>query len=80
MWITRDTSPRWKRGALVGALLAGAAAPLAAQITEVNRSPVTDISRVTFGYLCDDTFVLRNDGSAICRPSWASARGPSTPR
>jgi hypothetical protein len=63
MWTTCCTSPRWKRGGLLAALLAGAAAPLAAQITEVNRSPVTDISRVTFGYLCDDTFVLRNDGS-----------------
>ncbi len=63
MWTTRCLSPSWKRGALLGALLAGAAAPLSAQITEVLRRPVADISRVTFGNLCDDTFVLRNDGS-----------------
>jgi hypothetical protein len=33
-----------------------------AQIADVQRSAVADISRLTFGYLCDDTFVLRNDG------------------
>lgn len=33
-----------------------------AQIADLARSAVSDMSRVTFGYLCDDTFVLRNDG------------------
>jgi hypothetical protein len=34
-----------------------------AQVTEVSRTPVADASRLTFGYLCDDRFVVRNDGS-----------------
>lgn len=44
------------------ALLALTATGAQAQIADVQRSAVADISRVTFGYLCDDTFVLRNDG------------------
>jgi hypothetical protein len=34
-----------------------------AQITELTRSPVSEVARLTFGYLCDDTFLLRNDGT-----------------
>lgn len=47
-------------------LIAGAAlssAPLRAQITEVARTPIADAAQVTFGYVCDDRFVIRNDGT-----------------
>jgi hypothetical protein len=43
--------------------LALAAAPLRAQITEVARTPIADAAQVTFGYLCDDRFIIRNDGT-----------------
>lgn len=44
------------------ALAAGLTTRADAQIADVQRSAVADISRLTFGYLCNDTFVLRNDG------------------
>lgn len=36
---------------------------LGAQITEVSRTPIADAAQITFGYLCDDRFVIRNDGT-----------------
>lgn len=36
---------------------------LDAQITEVARTPIADAAQLTFGYLCDDRFVIRNDGT-----------------
>ena len=38
-------------------------APLRAQITEVARTPIADAAQVTFGYVCDDRFMIRNDGT-----------------
>ena len=53
------------RAAWAAAMMAAAgtlaAAPVDAQITGVTRSQVADITRLTFGYLCDDDFVVRND-------------------
>ncbi|MBL0938360.1 MAG: hypothetical protein IBJ03_05680 [Gemmatimonadaceae bacterium] len=46
---------------LVGASMT-LAEPAYAQIGGFVRTNAADVSRVTFGYLCDDTFVLRNDG------------------
>lgn len=34
-----------------------------AQIADVTRSAVADISRLTFGQLCEDRFIVRNDGA-----------------
>lgn len=34
-----------------------------AQIADVTRSAVSDISRLTFGQLCEDRFIVRNDGA-----------------
>src|SRR6187399_2539936 len=31
------------------------------QITEVSRTPIASAAQLTFGYLCDDRFVIRND-------------------
>ena len=63
MMRTPRPRPRSMPFALLGALLAGTTTPVSAQITAIARSQVADISHVTFGHLCDDTFVLRNDGS-----------------
>lgn len=43
-------------------LVAGSVS-LGAQITEVSRTPIADAAQITFGYLCDDRFVIRNDGT-----------------
>jgi hypothetical protein len=47
--------------------IVGGSAPvsgrLGAQITEVARTPIADAAQLTFGYLCDDRFVVRNDGT-----------------
>ena len=51
-----------------------------AQIANVQRSAVADISRLTFGYLCDDTFVLRNDGEKPVEASLGVTKsGEQTP-
>ena len=46
----------------VGALLALAPLTAGAQISNVERTSVAAITRLSFGHLCEDTFVLRNDG------------------
>ncbi|MCU0647161.1 MAG: hypothetical protein MUF00_04160 [Gemmatimonadaceae bacterium] len=38
-------------------------APLPAQVTELSRTSLADAAQLTFGHLCDDRFVLRNDGT-----------------
>lgn len=43
--------------------VAASAGSLGAQITEVSRTPIADAAQITFGYLCDDRFVIRNDGT-----------------
>ena len=35
-------------------------ASLRAQVTEVARTPIADGAQLTFGYLCDDRFVVRH--------------------
>jgi hypothetical protein len=54
---------RSRRAAL--AALAGVAlsSPLSAQITQISRRPIADITQLTFGSLCEDKFVIRNDGA-----------------
>lgn len=58
---------RWHGRAplLMAAVTAGVATatPLAAQITEVARSPIASVAQLTFGNLCEDRFILRNDGA-----------------
>lgn len=36
--------------------------PMQAQIHEVSRTPLADVTQLTFGHLCGDRFVVRNDG------------------
>ncbi len=51
-------------GRMAAALFAAATAgsALHAQVTEISRRPIADIAHLTFGSLCDDRFVIRNDG------------------
>lgn len=54
---------RLVRAAVAAGALLWHAAPAGAQISEVTRSAVADVARLTFGQLCDDRFILRNDGA-----------------
>lgn len=51
------------------------AIPVDAQVTEVGRTPVADIAQLTFGYRCDDRFVIRNDGAAPIALAYAVEKG-----
>lgn len=80
---TRHTVYRVRRlpkSLAIMTMLAGVSVPTHAQIADVQRSAVSDISRLTFGYLCDDTFVLRNDGEKPVNANLAVAKsGEQTP-
>lgn len=45
-----------------------------AQIADVTRSAVADISRLTFGQLCEDRFIVRNDGARAIDAELAVAK------
>ena len=51
------------------------AARVDAQITEVSRSPISEVAQITFGYRCDDRFVIRNDGSRPVALEYAVQKG-----
>jgi hypothetical protein len=51
------------------------AARLGAQITEVARTPVAETAQLTFGYRCDDRFVIRNDGAKPVDLEYAIEKG-----
>ena len=46
-----------------------------AQVTEVGRTPVADVAQLTFGYRCDDRFVIRNDGNKSVDLEYAVEKG-----
>ena len=50
-------------------------ARLLAQVTEVARTPISDLSKLTFGYFCDDKFVIRNDGDKPVDLEYAIDKG-----
>ncbi|MEP6834266.1 MAG: hypothetical protein ABJB74_12785 [Gemmatimonas sp.] len=50
-------------------------ASLVAQVTEVARTPISDLSKLTFGYFCDDRFVIRNDGDKQLSLEYAVEKG-----
>lgn len=76
----QDISTRSLRLLSVLALAAGITTRAEAQIADVQRTAVADISRLTFGYLCDDTFVLRNDGDKVVNATLGVAKsGEQTP-
>lgn len=49
--------------------------PALAQVTEVARTPIDESARITFGYLCDDRFVVRNDGDKVANLEYAVEKG-----
>ncbi len=49
--------------------------PLLAQVTEVTRRPIADVTHLTFGNLCEDRFVIRNDGPTAVSLEYAVAKG-----
>ena len=50
-------------------------ARLDAQITEVARTPIADAAQLTFGHLCDDRFVIRNDGTKPIELEYSLEKG-----
>ncbi len=49
--------------------------PLGAQVSEVSRRPIADIAHLTFGSLCEDRFVIRNDGPNSVDVEYAVSKG-----
>ena len=56
-------------------LSASAGLTLGAQVTEVVRRPIADIAHLTFGSLCEDKFVIRNDGPNPVNVEYAVEKG-----
>ncbi len=48
---------------------------LGAQVMEVARRPIADIAHLTFGSLCEDRFVIRNDGPTPVNLEYAVSKG-----
>ena len=48
---------------------------LGAQVTEVARRPIADIAHLTFGSLCEDKFVIRNDSPNPVSLEYAVEKG-----
>ncbi len=49
--------------------------PVRAQVTEISRTPIADAAQLTFGYLCDDKFIIRNDGTQAVALEYAVSKG-----
>jgi hypothetical protein len=66
-----------RRTAVTATLIAATtlAGPADAQVTEVGRTPVADIAQLTFGYRCDDRFIIRNDGASPVALAYAVEKG-----
>lgn len=58
--------------AAAGMTMAGS---LGAQVTEVARRPIADITHLTFGSLCEDRFIIRNDGATPVDVEYAVTKG-----
>lgn len=71
-------TPHSSRGTAQIALALGLllpAAPLSAQIAVRSRMAIDDAVHVTFGQLCDDRFVIRNDGTKPVALEYAVEKG-----
>jgi hypothetical protein len=70
---------RWNATALAVATAlvasAGVATHLDAQITQLARKSIEEISQLTFGSLCEDRFVIRNDGAAPVTLEYKTFKG-----
>lgn len=45
------------------------------QVTEVSRTPIADATQITFGYLCDDRFIIRNDDTKPVELEYSLEKG-----
>ncbi|MEO7997705.1 MAG: hypothetical protein ABI852_09680 [Gemmatimonadaceae bacterium] len=45
------------------------------QITEVARTPIANATQITFGYMCDDRFVIRNDDTKAVELEYGLEKG-----
>jgi hypothetical protein len=73
---TMKNRPFANRLAVATALAAtSAASVLGAQVTELARRPIADVAHLTFGSLCDDKFVIRNDGPSPVQIEYAVSKG-----
>jgi hypothetical protein len=54
---------------------ASAVMRVGAQVTEVARRPIADIAHLTFGSLCEDKFVIRNDSPNPVSLEYAVEKG-----
>ena len=68
---------RTRRALAPLAVLAGlaSAAPLRAQVTEVARTSLAEGAQLTFGHLCDDRFVVRNEGTSTVALAYGLEKG-----
>jgi hypothetical protein len=48
--------------------------PLRAQVSEITRTSLADAAQLTFGHLCEDRFVVRNDGTQPVTLAYALER------
>ncbi|MCC7052851.1 MAG: hypothetical protein IT355_06250 [Gemmatimonadaceae bacterium] len=51
------------------------AGSLGAQVSEVARRPIADVTHITFGSLCEDRFIIRNDGGTPVALEYAVTKG-----
>ncbi len=68
---------RTRLASVVGAailLTGGLVGRLHAQVREVSRTPIADAAQLTFGYLCDDRFIVRNEGTTAVELEYAVAK------
>ncbi len=70
-------TPHARVPALLALVAAGlTSAPAAgAQVTEVTRRQISEITHLTFGSLCEDRFVIRNDGVTPVNLEYAVTKG-----
>jgi hypothetical protein len=69
----RSTKVPAALAALVASVACGL--PIGAQVSEVSRRPIADIAHLTFGSLCDDRFIIRNDGPNSVDVEYAVPKG-----
>jgi hypothetical protein len=60
------------RSAIIGA---AAVAPLGAQVVREGARTSIDAAQVTFGYVCDDRFLVRNEGTTPVRLEYGLDKG-----
>ena len=71
----KDTQKKYPVVLTLVAASASVVMTLGAQVTEVARRPIADIAHLTFGSLCEDKFVIRNDSPNPVSLEYAVEKG-----